>query len=69
MGGGEQAQQLTSNLVVRRTRIDRLDRLPKRLKSSASGPALTPPLHVRPFSVKNGREVGAQIVEDRVPGW
>ncbi len=28
MGGGEQAQQLTSNLVVRRARIDRLNRLP-----------------------------------------
>jgi hypothetical protein len=69
MGGGEQAQQLTSNLVVRRVSIDRLNRLPEQLKSSARGLARIPPPHVRPFSVNNGREVGAQIVQDCIPGW
>jgi hypothetical protein len=28
----------------------------------AGDPALAPPLHVRPFSVKDSREVGVQIV-------
>ena len=69
MGGREQAQQLTSNLIVRRVRIDRLNRLPERLKSSVSSPALIPPLHVGPFAVKNVGEVGVQIVQDRIPGW
>jgi hypothetical protein len=67
MGGGEQAQELTSNLVVRRARIDRLNRLPQQLKSSASGLARIPPPHVRPFSVKNGREVGSQTGIGRIP--
>jgi hypothetical protein len=26
-------------------------------------------LHVRPLSVKNGRQVAAQIVQDCIPGW
>ena len=69
MGGGEQAQQLTPNLVVRRVRIDRLNRLPEQLKSSAGGLARIPPPHVRPFLGNNGREVGVQIVQDRIPGW
>jgi hypothetical protein len=69
MGSGEQAKQLTSNLVVRRVRIDRLNRLPEQLKSSAGGLARIPPPHVRPFSVKNGCEVGVQIVQDSIPGW
>ena len=67
MGSGEQAEQLTSNLVVRR--VDRFDRLPEQLKSSDSGLARIPPPHVRPFLVNNGREVGVQIVQDRIPGW
>ena len=69
MGGREQAQQLTSNLIVHRVRIDRLNRLPEQLKSSVSSPALITPLHVRPFTVKNGRQVGVQIAQDRIPGW
>jgi hypothetical protein len=68
MGSGEQAQQLTSNLVVR-VRIDRLNCLPEQLKSSAGGLASIPPPHVRPVSVKNGREVDVQIVQDRIPRW
>jgi hypothetical protein len=69
MGGREQAQQLTSNLIVRRVGIDRLNRLPEQLKSSVSSLALLPPLHVRPFLVENGREIEAQILQDRTPGW
>jgi hypothetical protein len=69
VGGGEQAEQLTSNLVACRISIDGLNRLPERLKTSACSPALITSLHVGPFSVKNGRDVGMQIGEDRIPRW
>ena len=60
---------MTANLVVRRVRIDRLDGLPERLKAGAGGRSRTAQLHVGPLSVKDGRQVGVQIVQDRTSGW
>src|SRR5215472_1014002 len=60
---------MTSNLVVRRVRIDRLNGLPERLKAGAGGRARIAPLHVGPLSVEDGRQVDVQIIQDRAPGW
>src|SRR6516165_4735911 len=69
MGRGEQAQQLSSKLAVGGIRIDLLNRLPQRLESDVGSLALITLLHVAPLSIENGRQVGAQTVQDYRSGW
>jgi beta-phosphoglucomutase-like phosphatase (HAD superfamily) len=51
-----------SEPIINRAHAEVLTACGYQLKSSGSGPALIPSLHVRPFTVKNGREVGVQLV-------
>ena len=62
MGGGEEAKELTANLAVGRLRFDRLNRWRGISIALADDPTFIPLLHVRPFSVNNGRQVRVQIV-------